>query len=162
VAESYVHRIGRTARAGAEGTAISLCDGAEQALLRNIEKVIRLKLPAVDRRGAPPAASHHAAATTTRQAMQKRRPVSNGHDLARERGANTKAEFPPKGTRSTPRHAEPRSAEPRSDGAGMPHFLSRQAQRANTGKPKGPVRYGSASAKTETRHPAKTATHQQQ
>jgi ATP-dependent RNA helicase RhlE len=166
VAESYVHRIGRTARAGAEGTAISLCDAAEQALLRNIEKVIRLKLPAVDRRGAPPAASHHAAATT-RPATQKRRPVSNGHDLARERGANTKAEFPPKGTRSTPRHAEARHAEPRgtetrSDGAGMPHFLSRQAQRANTGKPKGPVRYGSTAAKTETRHPAKTAANPQQ
>jgi ATP-dependent RNA helicase RhlE len=161
VAESYVHRIGRTARAGAEGTAISLCDGAEQALLRNIEKVIRLKLPAVDRRGAPPAASHHAAATS-RPATQKRRPVSNGHDLARERGANTKAEFPPKGTRSTPRHAEPRSTETRSDGAGMPHFLSRQAQRANTGKPKGPVRYGSTAAKTETRHPAKTAANPQQ
>jgi ATP-dependent RNA helicase RhlE len=166
VAESYVHRIGRTARAGAEGTAISLCDGAEQALLRNIEKVIRLKLPAVDRRGAPPAASHHAAATT-RPETQKRRPVSNGHDLARERGANTKAEFPPKGTRSTPRHAEarhaePRSTETRSDGAGMPHFLSRQAQQANTGKPKGPVRYGSTAAKTETRHPAKTAANPQQ
>ena len=53
VAEAYVHRIGRTARAGAEGTAISLCDGAEQALLRNIERLTRLKLPAVDRRGAP-------------------------------------------------------------------------------------------------------------
>ncbi|WP_210185882.1 DEAD/DEAH box helicase [Methylocapsa palsarum] len=50
VAEAYVHRIGRTARAGAEGIAISLCDGAERELLRNIEKLTRLSLPATDRR----------------------------------------------------------------------------------------------------------------
>ncbi|MDE1170754.1 MAG: DEAD/DEAH box helicase [Verrucomicrobium sp.] len=39
--ESYVHRIGRTARAGAEGLAISFCDRAERGLLRDIERVIR-------------------------------------------------------------------------------------------------------------------------
>jgi len=53
VAEAYVHRIGRTARAGAEGTAISLCDNAERELLRNIEKLTRLRLPALDRRANP-------------------------------------------------------------------------------------------------------------
>ncbi|PKU24067.1 DEAD/DEAH box helicase [Telmatospirillum siberiense] len=50
VAESYVHRIGRTARAGAEGTAISLCGNEESDLLRAIEKLTRLHLPVVDRR----------------------------------------------------------------------------------------------------------------
>ncbi len=40
VSESYVHRIGRTARAGRSGRAISLCDPAEQDLLRSIEKLI--------------------------------------------------------------------------------------------------------------------------
>ncbi len=45
VPESYVHRIGRTARAGATGTAISLCDGEERAFLRSIEKLIRSKVP---------------------------------------------------------------------------------------------------------------------
>ena len=43
--ESYVHRIGRTARAGAEGVAISFCDNTERGFLREIEKLIRLKLP---------------------------------------------------------------------------------------------------------------------
>ncbi len=50
VPETYVHRIGRTARAGAEGVAISLCDGEEVAFLRDIEKLIRMTIPASDRR----------------------------------------------------------------------------------------------------------------
>jgi len=41
VPEAYVHRIGRTARAGATGRAISLCDNAERPLLRAIEKLTR-------------------------------------------------------------------------------------------------------------------------
>ncbi|MDC0399445.1 DEAD/DEAH box helicase [Alphaproteobacteria bacterium] len=41
VPEDYVHRIGRTARAGAHGTAISLCDPSEQPYLRDIEKLIK-------------------------------------------------------------------------------------------------------------------------
>jgi superfamily II DNA/RNA helicase len=50
VPETYVHRIGRTARAGAAGIAISLCDGEEVALLREIEKLIRMTIPVSDRR----------------------------------------------------------------------------------------------------------------
>ena len=50
VPETYVHRIGRTARAGAAGIAISLCDGEEVALLREIEKLIRMTIPLTDRR----------------------------------------------------------------------------------------------------------------
>ncbi len=45
VPESYVHRIGRTARAGAGGAAISLCDNAERGFLRDIERLIRAKVP---------------------------------------------------------------------------------------------------------------------
>jgi ATP-dependent RNA helicase RhlE len=48
--EAYVHRIGRTARAGASGQAISLCDNGERPLLRAIEKVTRQTLPVTDRR----------------------------------------------------------------------------------------------------------------
>src|ERR1700730_2221857 len=50
IAETYVHRIGRTARAGAAGVAISLCDGEEVAFLRDIEKLIRVSIPMSDRR----------------------------------------------------------------------------------------------------------------
>jgi len=43
--ESYVHRIGRTARAGAGGIAISFCDREEKSYLRDIERVIRQSVP---------------------------------------------------------------------------------------------------------------------
>jgi superfamily II DNA/RNA helicase len=52
VAESYVHRIGRTARAGRDGIAISLVAEDEVAYLRDIEKLIRFAVPA---EGAVPA-----------------------------------------------------------------------------------------------------------
>jgi ATP-dependent RNA helicase RhlE len=44
VPESYVHRIGRTARAGATGIAISLCNDEERAYLRDIERLTRIRL----------------------------------------------------------------------------------------------------------------------
>lgn len=44
-AESYVHRIGRTGRAGTRGTALSLCETKEGNLLRNIERAIRQPVP---------------------------------------------------------------------------------------------------------------------
>ncbi|HEX3771776.1 MAG TPA: DEAD/DEAH box helicase [Polyangiaceae bacterium] len=45
VPESYVHRIGRTGRAGATGKAISFCDREERAFLMDIERLIRRRLP---------------------------------------------------------------------------------------------------------------------
>jgi len=45
--ESYVHRIGRTARAGTEGIAISFCDASERTYLRDIERLIRMKIEVV-------------------------------------------------------------------------------------------------------------------
>ena len=45
VAEAYVHRIGRTARAGASGNAISFCDESELKHLRSIERLTRQKIP---------------------------------------------------------------------------------------------------------------------
>ena len=50
VPEAYVHRIGRTARAGAEGIAISFCAGDERSLLKDIEKLTRQIIQSTDRR----------------------------------------------------------------------------------------------------------------
>lgn len=45
IAENYVHRIGRTARAGQNGIAISFCDVEEKAFIKDIEKTISLQIP---------------------------------------------------------------------------------------------------------------------
>ncbi len=48
IAETYVHRIGRTGRAGAKGTAYSFCDAEEKEYLRDIEKLIGKKIPVME------------------------------------------------------------------------------------------------------------------
>jgi ATP-dependent RNA helicase RhlE len=81
VPETYVHRIGRTARAGAEGTAISLCDPSERAYLRDIERLTRRPIAAAE--GAPaessarrlPPAGAAAAPKRAPGAPQARRPA---------------------------------------------------------------------------------------
>jgi len=47
IAETYVHRIGRTGRAGASGKAISFCDQEERAYIKDIQKLIGLQIPVV-------------------------------------------------------------------------------------------------------------------
>jgi len=48
VPETYVHRIGRTGRAGASGTAFSFCDREEREFLRDIQKLIGVTIPVVN------------------------------------------------------------------------------------------------------------------
>jgi len=83
VPESYVHRIGRTARAGAQGIAISLCDSEERGQLRDIERLTRQAIPAEDRRSSP---SH----------MQARPAQANGHDRDDRRDDRGRAPGGPK------------------------------------------------------------------
>ncbi len=47
VPETYVHRIGRTGRAGAKGTAISFCDWTEKIFLKDIQKLINKNIPVI-------------------------------------------------------------------------------------------------------------------
>lgn len=54
-AESYVHRIGRTGRAGKTGEAISFCDETEKTLLEKIQRLIQSYLPHEDFKGKPEA-----------------------------------------------------------------------------------------------------------
>jgi ATP-dependent RNA helicase RhlE len=83
ISESYVHRIGRTARAGASGIAISLCDGEERPFLRSIEALIRERIPSTDRR-LPPGSAMPKPPVTERKAQphakerNNRRPSSRG------------------------------------------------------------------------------------
>jgi ATP-dependent RNA helicase RhlE len=78
IPESYVHRIGRTARAGAGGVAISFCDAEERPYLRSIEALIRQQLPVQDRRSEPSVrAAPHAAAGTSHPGTRQR--TGQGH-----------------------------------------------------------------------------------
>ncbi len=53
ISETYVHRIGRTGRAGAKGTAISFCDESEIEFIMDIEKLIAKKIPVVENHPYP-------------------------------------------------------------------------------------------------------------
>ncbi|MGE3968322.1 MAG: DEAD/DEAH box helicase [Dongiaceae bacterium] len=76
--ESYVHRIGRTARAGAAGIAISLCGGEERANLRDIEKLIRQPIPAM-RHGAADHAAGPETEAPARRELQAASPPPQRH-----------------------------------------------------------------------------------
>ena len=97
IPESYVHRIGRTARAGAEGIAISFCDAEERPFLRDIERLIRMPIAATDLRREP-----HRAEPATRPPQQHRHRRShgraNGKDHGRHQSGHGRAE-PARGER---------------------------------------------------------------
>ena len=92
--ESYVHRIGRTARAGAGGIAFSFCDPAERGYLRDIERLIRRRLTvigdepaAMAPNGAPNGASD--AASNGRSKAKKPR-GENRHERPRRRNGRNR------------------------------------------------------------------------
>ncbi len=76
VPESYVHRIGRTGRAGAIGRAVSFCDREERPLLADIEKLIKKRLPVIGDapRPAQPHAQQHAPRPQTQHAPRGHAP----------------------------------------------------------------------------------------
>jgi ATP-dependent RNA helicase RhlE len=88
VPESYVHRIGRTARAGATGIALSFCDSSERAFLRDIEKLTRRPLQVVTDHpyANSTGASRAEASPPERQAAPRRLP-QQGHRKAGGGGA---------------------------------------------------------------------------
>jgi len=87
IPETYIHRIGRAARAGAEGVAISLCDGEEVGFVRDIEKLIRVSIPVSDRRPHPrhaePPAATRSPARSANGAPAKQRQRHRGEDARR-------------------------------------------------------------------------------
>jgi ATP-dependent RNA helicase RhlE len=80
--ESYVHRIGRTARAGAEGIAISFCAPDEALFLRDIERLVKRKLTVV---GEEPAQAARGTAPLPMRDYAKKTPF---HKRRRNRGGN--------------------------------------------------------------------------
>jgi len=71
ISETYVHRIGRTGRAGANGTAYSFCDAEEKAYLKDIEKLIRKKIPVIENHAYPLIDLHPVKAPKQQQRPQR-------------------------------------------------------------------------------------------
>jgi superfamily II DNA/RNA helicase len=141
IPETYVHRIGRTARAGAEGIAISLCAGEEMAFLRDIEKLIRITLPKEDRRTpghrdvAPPASQNRGSRSAPHGHGRSgdAAPGSKGPQRRRRPGGGTATSSPPRHETSRPepvRSAQPAKAES-IQGVAFLHRESRPNTRPN-------------------------------
>ncbi|MFZ1468765.1 MAG: C-terminal helicase domain-containing protein, partial [Paracoccaceae bacterium] len=133
VPENYVHRIGRTARAGADGSSISFCAPAEMGELQAIEKLLKKPLPVVG--GAPWSADIVAAAPKPGQNRGQRPGGGGRQGQQMHKNPNQKPGKRPVGAAGAPRPlgavAGPRPqgvAKPRPQGG--THTPKRQAKPA--------------------------------
>ncbi len=142
IPETYVHRIGRTARAGAEGIAISLVAGGEEmAYLRDIEKLIRIALPREDRRTpglrdvAPAPSQQHRSGRPAPRAHAARAndaaPGSKGPRHRRRPGGNNAAPQANRHEVSRQETQRPSQASGKAEGMQGVAFLHRES-RPNT------------------------------
>ena len=98
IPETYVHRIGRTGRAGQEGTAISFCDRSERPYLKDIEKLIGKRIPVAGEIPHEEKEEEKRESGQRKTANKRRKPVSENAtaeevaaDVAREKEAKKKA-----------------------------------------------------------------------
>ena len=101
--ESYVHRIGRTARAGAQGIALSLCDHSERPYLKAIERLMRADVDVVEH---PLAVTRDAAATRDVPPRPAARPGNRRRKRSRNRRQTARP--PPAKSREVHRQSEAR------------------------------------------------------
>ncbi len=126
IPESYVHRIGRTARAGAAGIAISFCNGEERAYLKDIEKVTRAAVPI-----APAPDGLQLTAETSAPSKAGKPQRSGRKSRPEQHKQHAKPGNKPKRTRSGGRGGKSRRpANPGLDpSSGLPAFLVRPRER---------------------------------
>jgi ATP-dependent RNA helicase RhlE len=105
VPEDYVHRIGRTGRAGAGGEAISLVSADEAGLLRDIERVLRRSVPTLP---TPEFAIVESASAPSRSESRDSRPARSGRPVNRSSGGGRHGHGSGSGDRS--RHQRPHSS----------------------------------------------------
>ncbi len=90
LAESYVHRIGRTGRAGCNGTAVSFCDKSEKKYLISIEKLIKQSIVVIENHNYP--MSPTVVKKQSKWNHSKRRPQENS-DIYNNRNFKSKNKF---------------------------------------------------------------------
>ena len=84
--EDYVHRIGRTARAGTEGIALSFCDPTERHHLRGIERLIKRSIDVAEHERSDGVENQEAPQDKPVQRQQSKRPA--GHNSKRKKNRN--------------------------------------------------------------------------
>ncbi len=138
VPEAYVHRIGRTARAGAEGFAISLCDPEERGLLRDIERLTRQTITAENRTGGAFAEGAEAFRAPARRQQQQRGGQPQRSSDRRDGGRNERRPEQRSDRRDDrPRSDAPRNGAPRSDRRDdRPNGERAHAERPRQGEPR--------------------------
>jgi superfamily II DNA/RNA helicase len=164
IPETYVHRIGRTARAGADGVAISFVDADEVAYLRDIERLIRQTLPREDRRSGNQGARAEDRSAATRHPQQRSHDGRRGHTQRHQGGRADQQPEPARGSHTQHGHRRPGrdgAAQPsrqQSNGS-APHegihgvgFMTRSSQRPGAGAPRNKHLRSSGRAKAG-RHP---------
>ncbi len=124
VPEDYVHRIGRTGRAGSPGAAISLVDGEEIKLLKAIERLIKHEIPRVDVPGfVPPARLEPEAPRPPRpQRNAQRKPQSDqSHNSKAQQGKTKQSAADPrhqqKPAHKSGKHSQDKADKPLSEAA---------------------------------------------
>ena len=123
IPESYVHRIGRTARAGRDGVAISFCDHEERAYLRDIERLIRMAITATDRRTGR---QDHAAAPHHSANHQNERAHHRGNHQGRHGGGHGQQGARPQRQPQDKRKQDHEKNEP--NGLGNVRFMQRTGE----------------------------------
>jgi len=91
IPESYVHRIGRGGRAGAEGVAISFADAEEIPYIKDIEKAIGMKIPVVSDNKYPMSGQVHFSKTDQKPNTQKKKTGTKPKAKPSEQSATTNA-----------------------------------------------------------------------
>ena len=119
VPETYVHRIGRTARAGADGTAVSFCAPEEKEYLAGIEKLNRRQIPVVSGhpwdgvpapvKAAPPVRGKKPKA----EAEQPEKPVKAEKPAKAEKAAKAEKPAAPKKEKAAAKQPSPKNTEPK-------------------------------------------------
>jgi ATP-dependent RNA helicase RhlE len=106
--ESYVHRIGRTARAGKGGAALSFCDGSERSYLKSIERLIRREVPVAAHQliAGEPETERQRPSAPARNGGPKRRPQARTEHRKGQGNGNGRSES---GRSRSPSHAPSRS-----------------------------------------------------
>ncbi len=110
-AETYVHRIGRTGRAGAKGLAISFCDNAERGMLNAIQREIRRNLRLCDdhpvyENPAPAGNANNAGANNASPASANRQSGPRGGNGGNSRGYGRRTDGAPAGGKRKKRFAQ--------------------------------------------------------